>query len=83
MEYLITDANERVAIPDVVISESNGRELVAQYCAATEAGRAAIVARAETAIAEREADAKAKSEAKAAQAAAPTAPAQIAEDDTE
>ena len=83
MEYLITDAGERVAIPDVVVCESNGRELVAQYCAASESGRAAIVARAEAAIAEREAEAKAKAEAKAAQAAAAPASAPLDEHDTE
>lgn len=52
MEYLITDANERVAIPDVVVSASVGRELVAQYCAADAAGRASIEAQAKRVLGE-------------------------------
>ena len=72
MEYLITDANERMAIPDVVVSASVGRELVAQYCAADAAGRASIEAQAKHTLGEA--------------ADVPTVPAvstPIAEDDTE
>lgn len=67
-EFLMTESGERVEIPDVVIGQSNDRDLVVQYVKASPAQRAQIAKRAQSAAdkaaAERAAHVKAEGERK-------------------